>query len=139
MLQELVCTNLEPDDIDSILWSIEVFEREATTGSIYARDCAKVLQDLRSLVVRLKVPPEPPVAAQHHPAPPPPVGVLVATDTNGVKAPNVVMVPAAGDATVNGVIANTVQWSVSEGDALWQQFMAWMDFDDMQMYNNYLI
>jgi hypothetical protein len=213
MLQELVCTNLGPHDIEDVLFTIEIFEAESRTGSNYALDCHRVLQDLRSLVTRLKVPPAPAGATSPDGQPQPPVGgdangtAIIAvhgiggangmpvaqanaaklhpeTGTHGVNgvgvpSPAPVVVPVAAPLpTENVVLATTagaapaaipvtvpvvtmqmdpryaagaaaVAGAATCGQAaiafpqltsaMYQQFVTWMEFDDLQMYNDYLI
>ncbi|KAB5566749.1 hypothetical protein GE09DRAFT_745875 [Coniochaeta sp. 2T2.1] len=54
MLHHIVFLNLRTGDVADIAFAIECFEREAETGSKYGKDCAKVLQDLWALVRRLR-------------------------------------------------------------------------------------
>jgi hypothetical protein len=215
MLQELVCTNLGPNDIEDVLFTIEIFEVESRTGNNYARDCHRVLQDLRSLVTRLKVPEEaaatpngqPPVNGDangtsingvnginghaatnvvpvtqvngtkleagvvdvqlvnaHVPAPivvpqpvisaplPPESIVMAATTATAAPVPSVSIPPvtdpavtlqldprfAAVTAASCGQAAG-VAFPCHASDSLYQQLVTWMDYDDLQMYNNYLI
>ena len=146
MLQEMVCTNLAPTDIEDILWTTQVFEDEARTGNMYARDCAKILQDMRSLVVRLKAPfvvepPDPP------PPPPPPLPLsqlpIIQSDPNIMKLHTPIAMPAPADSSANHssneAMMQSMQWQLAEGDALWQELMTWMEIDEMQMYNNYIL
>lgn len=123
MLQELVCTNLAPTDIDDVMFAIDTFENEALSGSNYARDCARVLQDLRSLVLRLKIPA---------------VDAVPAIGQNGTTPLTLGVSDPAVDGLASAVpIPFPVQ--ISEGDALYQELVSWIDNDDMALYANYSI
>jgi hypothetical protein len=140
MLQELVCTNLEPTDIADILFAIDVFDGESRTGSVYARDCAKVLQDLRSIVLRLKVPSFDPAGVVNTGPVINGIGVgILAMPDISHKAPDQGSGLSHG---INGAIGMpivNVQFPIAEGDALYQELVAWMDNDDLQLYGSYLI
>jgi hypothetical protein len=141
MLQELVCTNLEPTDIDDIMFATQIFEDEVRTGSSYAADCLRILHDLRSLVVRLKVAPvEPAPVVQESLLPAVNLPLAVLDSAAKVSSPTVVVPPALDGSTAN-FVANLTTFQVSEGDALYQELLTWMENDDMQLYatGNYLL
>lgn len=54
LLHQIVFVNLRTNDVSSIAFAKEVFEREAGFGDIYAKDCARILQDLSVLVTKLR-------------------------------------------------------------------------------------
>jgi hypothetical protein len=55
-MHQMVFVNLRSQDLDDVGWASEVFEAEAETGSEYAKDCARVLQDLKYLAQQLRNP-----------------------------------------------------------------------------------
>lgn len=55
-MHQMVFVNLRTQDIDDVGWASEVFETEAKTGNEYAKDCARVLQDLKYLAQQLRNP-----------------------------------------------------------------------------------
>ena len=55
-MHQIVFVNLRTQDQDDIGWAVDVFESEAETGSEYAKDCARVLRDLKYLVHQLRNP-----------------------------------------------------------------------------------
>ncbi|KAK3291091.1 uncharacterized protein B0H64DRAFT_420431 [Chaetomium fimeti] len=55
-MHQMVFVNLRTQDLDDVGWASEVFETEAKTGNEYAKDCARVLQDLKYLAQQLRNP-----------------------------------------------------------------------------------
>ncbi|KAL2152822.1 hypothetical protein VTH82DRAFT_3977 [Thermothelomyces myriococcoides] len=55
-MHQMVFVNLRTQDLDDVVWASEVFETEAKTGNEYAKDCARVLQDLKYLAQQLRNP-----------------------------------------------------------------------------------
>ncbi|AEO55740.1 hypothetical protein MYCTH_2051009, partial [Thermothelomyces thermophilus ATCC 42464] len=55
-MHQMVFVNLRTQDIDDVGWAVEVFETEAKTGNEYAKDCTRVLQDLKYLAQQLRNP-----------------------------------------------------------------------------------
>ncbi|KAL1841763.1 hypothetical protein VTJ49DRAFT_6601 [Mycothermus thermophilus] len=56
IMHQIIFVNLRTQDLDDVGWASEVFESEAETGSEYAKDCARVLQDFRYLAQQLRNP-----------------------------------------------------------------------------------
>ena len=54
-----------------------------------------------------------------------------------------IAMPAPADSSANHssneAMMQSMQWQLAEGDALWQELMTWMEIDEMQMYNNYIL
>ncbi|KAJ0159872.1 hypothetical protein CTA2_8970, partial [Colletotrichum tanaceti] len=145
---------------DDVSFAIGVFEAEAKTGSNYGRDCAAVLQDLRSLVQRLR-----------------PDAHVVPSTPGLVSADDVTMASGSGSntpATMTTMLTALQQpqqqqpqpqpqqqpqqqqqqqqqqpifplvpsqaYSMDESGPLYQELMTWVDNSDMQLYsNNYSI
>lgn len=142
MLQEMVCTNLAPTDVDDIMFAIQIFEQEARQGSSYGVDCLRILQDLRSLVSRLKVPPTEPIGTLRPEGPPGTRGVaFVASDPTTKMTSPIVGAPPVLDGLSTSSAGIAVPYQISEGDALYQELITWMENDDMQLYatGNYLL
>ncbi|KAK4139555.1 uncharacterized protein C8A04DRAFT_40619 [Dichotomopilus funicola] len=55
-MHQIVFVNLRTQDRDDVAWAGEVFESEALTGREYARDCSRVLRDLKYLAHQLRNP-----------------------------------------------------------------------------------
>ncbi|KAF6802255.1 fungal specific transcription factor domain-containing protein [Colletotrichum sojae] len=110
---------------DDVGFAITVFEEEANTGSNYARDCATVMQDLRSLIQRLRQGPQL-VPAAH--------------------------IGGSGEAIISAHETNTSldyqqnlhqQQTFPPGpglqvnEGIWQEIATWLEPGDWQLYNNY--
>ena len=159
MLQEMVCSNLEPIDLVNIDYGVELFESEANAGSAYARECLKILRDMKALVNKFKVPMDQAEAAAaaaaataaavaEIPMPLPTQSMAVSApsalptppDTSMMKVAD--LLPTLPRVSVPTVAANgthMIPFQISEGDALYQELSTWMEYDDMQLYNSYLI
>lgn len=127
LLHQTVFINLRTNDIKDIAFGTEVFEREAATGDIYAKDCSRVLHELSVLVGRLRnlmfdgVPQISPQIA-------PLVPVLQNLD-QGMGGQQFGLMPLGTDPVI------TIQMPGEDNLARIQQMVAWLDDDDLQMYN----
>lgn len=159
MLQEMVCSNLELVDIDNIQYCIEIFEEEARTGNAYAIEGVKILHDMRTMVLRFKAPvpelvpaPTTPTTAATATGPVeqasmvhnrvyPVHGMLTPPDTTAKVADAAYTEPLPP--TPNYILAangtHVIPYQISEGDAIYQTLASWMEYDDMQLYNSFLI
>jgi hypothetical protein len=132
LLQELISTAVSAADIADVQFAIQVFEEESKTGSDYARDCGRVLLDLRSLVQRLRA--QAPLLS----APVPQLTGIPPPDGVHLKMPNTGL--GIGQTLEQQLVQpQGLQFQVNEGDALYQELVTWMDNDDLQLYNSYLI
>jgi len=128
LLHQMVFVNLRTNDVSDIAFGIEAFEREASFGDSYGKDCTKVLKDLSGLVQRLRnlmfdgishiSPPLAPAALVDQ-GPPLPYGLM----------------PIVADPADSAVIP--IQ--MPGGGALLQELVTWLGNDDLQMYSDYLV
>ncbi|EFQ31395.1 fungal specific transcription factor domain-containing protein [Colletotrichum graminicola] len=140
MLEDLLSPNLvlPSTESDDIKFAIGVFEEEAKTGSHYGHDCATVLQDLKSLVQRLRVDGQGASSARTGgPATPglPPDDATIASNSN---TPTRTVSRQPEQPTFSP--GPTQLHSMDESGPLYQELMTWMDNSDMQLYStNYSI
>ncbi|TPX13684.1 uncharacterized protein E0L32_005887 [Thyridium curvatum] len=154
LLHQIVFVNLRTNDVSDIAFSTEVFEREAGFGDRYGEDCARVLQDLSALVRRLRnlmfdgIPRISPHVddggRQVGGTASSPPGVLssgASPSAYGIVTPPPQAVGAGGGGVgAGGGGSNIISIPVhGDGNALYQELMTWLDNDDLQMYNNYLV
>ncbi|KAK6216962.1 fungal specific transcription factor domain-containing protein [Colletotrichum tabaci] len=130
---------------DDVSFAIGVFEAEAKTGSNYGHDCAAVLQDLRSLVQRLR--------PDAHVVPSTP-GLVSADDLTMASGSSSSNTPAT---TMSAMFTALQQqqhlqqqptfplgpsqaYPIDESGPLYQELMTWVDNSDTQLYSsNYSI
>jgi hypothetical protein len=102
-------------------FAIGVFDEESKSGSNYAIDCCKVLQDLKALVDRSIS------RVAQRPS---------ATSTQSFLA-TVTTQDGSDNASFPVVPPPTFQ--ISEGDAVYHELMTWMQNDNSQLHNSFLI
>jgi hypothetical protein len=134
LLQDLGSLDVAPSDKGNVSFAISVFEEESKTGSNYAKDCTKVLQDLRFLVQRLQLsnfdePGNRVTSLQP---------ILKQVQEPAERNHNLGDKIMANLAPMYDTIASP-QSLVGDGDTSYQAFVAWTENDDFQMYNKYLI
>lgn len=145
MLHQIVFVNLRTNDVSDITFAIDSFDREAGTGSNYGKDCAKVLQDLSALVhgLRSAMFESMAVVGRGDNVPIPGEQILASYSGQGGAAFTTGPGPGGGDAHLNqGAAAAAPQFPLPPppaGEALYQELVAWIDNDDMQLYNNFLV
>ncbi|ORY61798.1 uncharacterized protein BCR38DRAFT_39686 [Pseudomassariella vexata] len=135
LLHQLLFDRLEEHDTQGVSFVVECFDAEATGENHYPKDCARVLRGLGSLVHRLR--------NQKHDG-----SSLGSSPTSIVPPSSQVQHPAAITAYDVGFILNpevpkqieTQQaQQPSTAGALYHELSNWMDHDDLQLYNNYLV
>lgn len=103
-----------------VTFAITVFEEEAETGSNYARDCATVMKDLRSLIQRLRRGPQIIPAAQ------------------GGGSGEAIISPHDPNTPLDYQnLHNQQTFPPGPNDGVWQEVATWLDPGDWQLYNNY--
>ncbi|OHE90680.1 fungal specific transcription factor domain-containing protein [Colletotrichum orchidophilum] len=143
MLEELVFS--PPAESDDVNFAIGIFEEEAKTESNYARDCATVLKDLKSLVQRLRLDGQ--VGYSAHAG-----GVSGGPLTPGLTPDDVTNASSSiSTPTTSTTYSQQSQqqtfppgpsqaYPVTESGALYQELIAWVESNDAQLYsNNYSI
>lgn len=118
LLHQLAFADSElPKDAGDVRFAVEVFEQEASQGNNFGIDCAKVLQDLRCLIQRLR-------------------------EQGSMQA----MAPVGGQqlpmelnqAPMGGFV--DIQLAMGENMALQRELQVWLDNDDpLQLYNDYML
>jgi len=139
LLHQTVFVNLRTGDISDIAWAIEVFEREASFGDCYGKDCARVLRDLSALVQRLRL-----LMFEGIPHISAAAAVTSTTPMAGLDAAAVSLPPAVSAASfgmtpfgtgaapppVLGGQHQVIQIETPGGDALYQELVAWLESDE---------
>ncbi|KAK2058768.1 fungal-specific transcription factor domain-containing protein [Colletotrichum caudatum] len=141
MLEDLLSPHLisPSTESDDVKFAIGVFEEEAKTGSHYGHDCATVLQDLKSLVQRLRVDGQ--GAFSVRPGGP---------TTPGLPQDDIAVASSSSNTPTRTVSWQSEQprfspgpnqlYSMDESGPLYQELMTWMDNSDTQLYSsNYSI
>ncbi|OIW25360.1 hypothetical protein CONLIGDRAFT_673457 [Coniochaeta ligniaria NRRL 30616] len=142
MLHHIVFINLRTKDVVDVAFAIECFEKEAGTGSKYGKDCAKVLQDLWALVQRLRNlmidggsnGKDLPLPGEH---------ILASLSNTGAHA----SIGASIGSLAAPHTRDSQQSQPQTGGLLYQpqyhelatELATWINSDDMQFYNNFLI
>uniref|UniRef100_L2FR58 Fungal specific transcription factor domain-containing protein n=1 Tax=Colletotrichum fructicola (strain Nara gc5) TaxID=1213859 RepID=L2FR58_COLFN len=119
----------ESDDVN---FAIDIFDEETKTGSNYARDCATVLKDLRSLIQRLRLAPQGVVAASGGPVAlllSPLLLVACSTPTSAGPRDYHLHLDHHQQPLQQQTFPN-------EGDAVYQELMTWVDNNELQVYSN---
>ncbi|KAH0421881.1 fungal specific transcription factor domain-containing protein [Colletotrichum camelliae] len=130
---------------ETVNFAIEIFEEETKTGSNYARDCATVLKDLRSLIQRLRLAPPGVVAASGAAA----AARGVVGGPGGLAPEDVAMSNTSSSSTPTSAGPRDYhlhlnhhqqplqqQTFPNEGDAVYQELMTWVDNNELQVYSN---
>ncbi|KAL2158794.1 hypothetical protein VTH06DRAFT_3986 [Thermothelomyces fergusii] len=140
-MHQMIFVNLRTQDLDDVGWASEVFETEAKTGNEYAKDCARVLQDLKYLAQQLRNPIHDPdvkyallseagVLRDLHPDDAAPADVMMDEGNDVSAAPN-------GDRDGSRYPANRKALYQRAATA-YQTLSRWWHADDMQFYTSFL-
>lgn len=136
MLHQIVFVNLRTNDVSDIAFAIASFEQEASTGSNYGKDCAKVLKDLSALVQRLRNLMFSCGADSKTSSPYMPGEQILTSLSSSSMASS--FGPTMADAGAHHAGATHLQVSHAE-NPLYQELTTWIDNDNMQFYNNFLL
>ncbi|GKT52345.1 putative transcriptional regulatory protein [Colletotrichum spaethianum] len=130
MLEDLLVPNRHSSSAhsDDVNFAIGVFEEEAKTGSNYGHDCATVLQDLKSLVQRLRL------DGQGGPSTPGLASDDVAVGSNS-NTPTTTVSQQPQQPTFPP--PSSQFYPMDESGPLYQELMTWMDNNDTQLYSNH--
>ncbi|KAE9579597.1 putative transcriptional regulatory protein [Colletotrichum fructicola] len=136
----------ESDDVN---FAIDIFDEETKTGSNYARDCATVLKDLRSLIQRLRLAPQGVVAASGGTVAVAAAARGVVGGPGGLAPEDVAMSNTSSSSTPTSAGPRDYhlhldhhqqplqqQTFPNEGDAVYQELMTWVDNNELQVYSN---
>jgi hypothetical protein len=131
MHQLLVDSPQDNTDEQGISFAISAFESEARSGNIYAEDCTRVLLDLNMLVRKLRTENSQQISSTGQ--------------TDGLQnqtSPYTDVYPIASSTprtnewrTQNAEQTSTLHASIDEQDPNYQELMAWLNVDDLQLYN----
>ncbi|KAH6640114.1 hypothetical protein F5144DRAFT_589660 [Chaetomium tenue] len=137
-MHQMVFVNLRTQDLDDVGWASEVFETEAKTGNEYAKDCARVLQDLKYLAQQLRNPIHDP-DTKHvlmsgegalRDLLPEDVADMMDEGTDNAAAPN-----GDRDSPRNQANRGGLYQGVAD---IYQTLSCWWNADYMQFYNTFL-
>ncbi|KAK3937956.1 fungal-specific transcription factor domain-containing protein [Diplogelasinospora grovesii] len=131
MMHQIVFVNLRTNDVSDIEFAIEVFEGEASTGSIYGKDCARVLKELLALVQTLRA-----LIFDHPEEQGPLPGEQILASLMHATSPGLDAPAFAGHSRPASGPAQPIP---AGGEAILQQLITWRNNDDMQLYNSYLV
>ncbi len=137
-MHQLVFVNLRTQDLDDIGWATDVFEGEAETGNEYAKDCSRVLRDLKYLVNQLRNPIHDPGIKQ----------TLLSDDRvlRDLLPDEAALMPERRNDTPAGTGDQSESpMRLGKGDTIYQRIAAiyetltcWWNADYMQFYNTFL-
>jgi len=138
-MHQMVFVNLRTQDLDSVGWATEVFEKEAETGSEYAKDCARVLQDFKYLAQQLRNPIHDPDTKQ----------VLLSDEgvfrelLPGDESPGDPMDECNDSSDGSGGEPEPTGRQnrgaiYQRADTVYQKLSSWWRADDLQLYNTFL-
>lgn len=136
LLHQIVFVNLRTNDVSDITFAKEVFEREAALGDKYGKDCAEILQDLSSLVEKLRE-----IRFEGLPETTIPTRAVSAIPGEGIvsslSAQGMGLISSSRMQNPAPTVAMPLR--TADGSAIYQELMTWLDIDDMPAYNNYLV
>ncbi|KAK1675312.1 fungal-specific transcription factor domain-containing protein [Colletotrichum godetiae] len=146
MLEELLVFSpaAEPEDVN-VNFAIGIFEEEAKTESNYARDCATVLKDLKSIVQRLRLDSQTVYTARTGgvsggPSTPGLTPDDVTNASSSINTPSTTYSQQPQHQTFPPGPSQVLYPMTTENGAIYDELMTWVEHNDAQLYsNNYSI